>query len=93
MVNNSSNVNKIELLPLTSNHWTQKKDHNIWQEPGLEQAQKCGMVKPVNGIPTPPSLDNWIFNENKDTSKLTKKTYVNLLPLKSRTLSQKWVTT
>jgi len=29
--------------------------------PGLGHAQKCGGVKPVNGIPNPP-LENWISN-------------------------------
>ena len=30
--------------------------------PCLGQAQQCGGVKPVNGIPTP--VDNWISNCN-----------------------------
>jgi hypothetical protein len=40
--------------------------------PGLMQAQQCGRVKPVNGIPTlrgqvqAPTLDNWISNGNTD---------------------------
>jgi hypothetical protein len=39
--------------PIT--HWTQKGGITIYDignpDPDLEQAQKCGMVKPVNGIP------------------------------------------
>jgi hypothetical protein len=40
--------------------------------PGLMQAQQCGRVKLVNGIPTlwgrtqAPTLDNWISNGNTD---------------------------
>jgi len=40
--------------------------------PGLGQAQKCGRVKPVNGIPNLPPLDNWISNTrgtNTDVNK------------------------
>ena len=53
MVNSSTNTNKINNHPLTSYHWTQKKD--IWHrnpDPGLGQAQKCGRVKPVTENPT-----------------------------------------
>jgi len=40
-----------------------------FQDPGLEQAKKCGRVKPVNGIPTflPCILD--LQEPNKNTSK------------------------
>ena len=44
MVNNS-NLNKINNYP--SHQLTEQK-----QSPGLGQAQKCGRVKLVNGIPT-----------------------------------------
>ena len=38
---------------------TQKKEHTDGNPcPCLEQAQKCGGLKPVYGIPTLP-LDNW----------------------------------
>lgn len=37
--------------------------------PGLGQVQKCGRVKSVNGIPTFPSVDNWISNGNTDKNK------------------------
>jgi hypothetical protein len=45
-------------LPLTFTHWTQKKGTTVIDigNPGLglEQAHKCGRVKPVN----------WISNDN-----------------------------
>ena len=45
-------------LPLTFTHWTQKKGTTVFDigNPGLglEQAHKCGRVKPVN----------WISNDN-----------------------------
>jgi hypothetical protein len=37
--------------------------------PGMEQAHKCGRVKPVGEIPTPSPLDNWISNSNTDINK------------------------
>jgi hypothetical protein len=39
--------------PLTSKHWTQKKTlaYDIGNY-GMEQAHKCGRIKPVNGIST-----------------------------------------
>ena len=40
--------------------------------PGLEQAQKCAMVKSVNGISTIPS-DNWILNNMKELNKVNNK--------------------
>ena len=45
--------------------------------PGLGQAQRYGMVKPVNGIPNPFPLNNWISNYNPYL-----KTYTDSLPLK-----------
>jgi hypothetical protein len=55
MVNNSTNVSK------TNNHLSQQiKSLSIQQTktydlknagPGLGQAQKCGRIKPANGIP------------------------------------------
>jgi len=36
----------------------------------LGQAQTCGRVKPVNGIPTP--VDNWIYNSNTDKQTIKK---------------------
>jgi len=64
MVNNSTNINKTNnyLSPQLNGH---KKDLDIYDfgnpDHGLVQAQKCGRVKLVNGISTPP-LDNWITN-------------------------------
>ena len=49
-----------EQSPLTFAHWTQNKTttYNVWNPfSDLGQAQKCGGVKPFNGILTPP-LDN-----------------------------------
>ena len=40
-----------EHLSLTSDHWTQKY-HDKWRcNPGLRQAEKCGGIKQVNGMP------------------------------------------
>jgi hypothetical protein len=39
--------------------------------PCLGQTQKCGGVKPVNGLPTP--ADNWISNCNTYIKKKKKK--------------------
>jgi hypothetical protein len=39
----------------------------------LGQAQQCGGVKPVIGIPTLSHLDNWIFIRNTDIKTNNKK--------------------
>ena len=59
MVINSTNINKMNILTELVKH---KKDIGN-PGPGLIQAQKCGGVKPVYGIPIP-LLDNWISNGN-----------------------------
>ena len=55
MVDNSINLNKMNnhLSPQLIEH--KKKDHDIWQSPGLGQAHKCEEDKLVNWIPTLPS--------------------------------------
>jgi hypothetical protein len=53
MVSTSTNIN---LSPQTIEH---KKDHNIWHwksRSWLGTGKKCGRVKPVNGISTPPHV-------------------------------------
>ena len=58
MVNNSANINKtnnhISLQPIAHKKKTMTYDV-VNPGPGLGQAQKCGRVKLVDGIPTPPS--------------------------------------
>jgi hypothetical protein len=53
MVHNSTNINKwnIHLSPQTIEH--KKTIAYVFRSPGLSfrQAQKCGGVEPVNGIP------------------------------------------
>ena len=61
MVNNS-NLNKINNYP--SPQLTEQK-----QSPGLGQAQKCGRVKLVNGIPTFVVFDN-IYKWLKKTAQI-----------------------
>jgi hypothetical protein len=56
MVNNSNNINKTNNHLSTQNIEHKKKPitYGIGNSgPGLEQAQQCGRVKPINGIPTP----------------------------------------
>jgi hypothetical protein len=59
MVINSTNINKNEQSPLILTELTEHKDTATCDvgNPGLglEQAQRCGEVKPVNGIPALPS--------------------------------------
>ena len=55
MVNNYKNINKTNnQLSSQTTHWTLKTEwHDIGHPgPGMGQAKICGMVKPVNGIPT-----------------------------------------
>jgi len=63
MVNNSTNFNKNDQLPLTSNYWWQKRPRHLLMEkpfPGFRQTQKYGGVKPVKWIPiSPPSRVWW----------------------------------
>jgi len=54
MVSKSININKTNKSPLTLTHRIQKKTMTYDvenQDPGMRQAQKCGRVKQVNGIP------------------------------------------
>jgi hypothetical protein len=56
MVNNSNNINKTNNHLSTQNIEHKKKTitYGIGNSgPGLGQAQQCGRVKPINGIPTP----------------------------------------
>ena len=53
MVINSTNINKMNITELTEHKKEPTYDEN--QDPGLRQAQTCGGVKLVNGIPTLPS--------------------------------------
>ena len=58
MVNNSTNINKTN-KHISSQIIKHKKNHDIWHWKSrsyLEQAQKCGRIKPFNGIPTLPIL-------------------------------------
>ena len=59
MVINSTNINKNKKSPLILTELTEHKKYLTYDignpGPGLWRAQKCGGVKPVNGIPTPPS--------------------------------------
>jgi hypothetical protein len=57
-----------EQSPLISNCWAQKRPEYMLLEIYvlLGQVQKYGGVKPINGIPTPSPLDNWISNNNTD---------------------------
>jgi hypothetical protein len=57
MVNNSTNINKVnnQLSPLTIEQKKKITYGNGFPSPGLEQAPKCGSVK-LNGIPTLPIL-------------------------------------
>jgi hypothetical protein len=56
MVNNYTDINKVNnpLWPQIIEH--KKKYHEVGN-PGLGQANKCGGVKPDNGIPFP--LPSW----------------------------------
>ena len=57
MVNNSANKANNQLSSQIID--CKKKDHGVWPKnpgSGLGQAQKCGRVKLVNGIPPPPPL-------------------------------------
>ena len=70
MVNNSTYINKANNY-LSSQLIEHKKDHDIqcWKlGTSLEQGQKSGGIKPINGMTTPPPLflDNWISNSNTD---------------------------
>jgi hypothetical protein len=58
MVNNSTNINKINnhLSSLLTEH-KKNMTYDVGNpDSGIGQAQKCGGVKPVNGIPTLPLL-------------------------------------
>jgi hypothetical protein len=84
MVNNYHNISK------TNNHHSPKtihhKAHGVGNPgPNLGLTQKCGGVKPANGITTLPS-DNWI---SSDTTHINKQTNTDSLPLKTTTLYQK----
>jgi hypothetical protein len=66
--------------------------------PGFRQAQKCGGVKPVNGLPTLPFLIIGSptaiqiltdINITKKTKKKKKKTCTDSLPLKKTSHYQK----
>ena len=52
-----STFHQKQQTPLTSNHIVSKKTKTYDVRnpgPGLEQAQKCGRIKPGSGIPIPP---------------------------------------
>jgi len=70
MINNSTKIIKtnIHLSRQTIEH---KKEHDSIgnPDPCWGQAQKCGWVKPDNGIATLPPLDNWISKDNTDINK------------------------
>ena len=55
MVNNSTDINKKNnhLSPLLSEHIIDHHDVGN-PHPSFGRAEKCGGVKPVNGIPAPP---------------------------------------
>ena len=46
-------------------------------DPDFGQAQRCGGVKPINGIPS--HLDIWISNANRDMNNQQQKTCTDSL--------------
>jgi hypothetical protein len=76
MVSNSTNINKTN-IHLSHQLIKQTKPRHTYHDgnPSTDvgQAQKCGRVKPVNGIPNLPH-DSWIFSSNTDINKNPKTT-------------------
>jgi hypothetical protein len=61
MIDNSINIHKTNKHLLIEHTKTMAYDVGN-PVSGLGQAQKCGWVKPVNGIPNLHPLNNWISN-------------------------------
>jgi hypothetical protein len=60
--------------------WFNQYEENQQLHISFGQTQKCGRVKPGNGIPTLLLKKNWIFFGNTDINK-QEKFYTDFLPL------------